>query len=68
MYIPAVPLTPMNQAYVEKQRATFLDQIRPPDFQAGLQNHNARVSHPEWVGVATEDDIVDPVGRRAMGF
>lgn len=61
MYIPAVPYTPMNAAYVARQRESFLRGVPPPDF-------------PKWegetgfVGIGTPDDIVDPVGKRAMGF
>jgi hypothetical protein len=51
----------MNQAYIEQQKASFLSKVRPPDFHAG-------VNETEWVGVATADDITDPVGRRAMGL
>ncbi|PPQ88041.1 hypothetical protein CVT26_000151, partial [Gymnopilus dilepis] len=35
MYIPAVPLTPTNQAYVERQAATFLKSACPPDMPQG---------------------------------
>ncbi|KIP06972.1 hypothetical protein PHLGIDRAFT_90163 [Phlebiopsis gigantea 11061_1 CR5-6] len=61
MYIPAVPHTPMNADYVARQREAFLRGVPPPDF-------------PKWagetgfVGVGTPDDIVHPLGRRAMGF
>jgi len=61
MYIPAVPLTPQNQAYVEKQKSTFLSGDRPPDFPGGLSESN-------FMGVGTVNDIVGMVGRRAMGL
>lgn len=61
MYIPAVPMTPLNYGYVERQKACFLDKVRPPDFPKG-------VNEQDWVGVASQDDILNPVGRRAMGF
>lgn len=63
MYIPAVPTTPMNQAYIEKQREEFLQGNRPPDFEK-----RAGVTERNWVGIGTADDIVNPVGRRAMGL
>ena len=61
MYIPAVPYTPMNKAYVDKQRERFLIGRRPPDFPPGE-------SEATLVGVATVDDITSSVGRVAMGF
>jgi len=61
MYIPAVPLTPQNQAYVERQKATFLSGERPPDFPKGK-------GESTFVGVATVNDVVGVVGRRAMGL
>ncbi|KAF8636796.1 hypothetical protein AX17_003258 [Amanita inopinata Kibby_2008] len=61
MYIPAVPLTPMNKAYIENQKERFLKGIRPSDFPQG-------VSEAGFVGVATVEDIASPIGRQAMGF
>lgn len=61
MYIPAVPLTPMNQAYIERQKESFLRGVRPPDFPQG-------VNEDKWVGVGSVDDITSPIGRRAMGL
>ena len=61
MYIPAVPLTPQNQEYIERQRESFLSGERPPDFPQGK-------SELSFVGVATVNDIVGKAGRRAMGF
>ena len=61
MYIPAVPLTPMNQAYIEKQKERFLASNRPPDFPQGM-------SEAKFAGIATFKDIISPEGRRAMGF
>jgi len=61
MYIPAVPLTPQNEKYVERQKETFLKGLSPPDFpRAGGES--------EFVGVGGVADILTPVGRRAMGF
>lgn len=62
MYIPAVPLTPQNQAYIERQRDRFLQgRQRPPDFPKGP-------AEGDFVGVADEGDVVHLVGRRAMGL
>ncbi|KAF9460315.1 DUF1479-domain-containing protein [Collybia nuda] len=61
MYIPAVPLTPLNQLYIERQRETFLQGQRPPDFPQGK-------GEDQFIGVAGADDILHPLGRRAMGF
>jgi hypothetical protein len=61
MYIPAVPLTPQNEKYVERQKETFLKGLSPPDFpRAGGES--------EFVGVGGVADILTAVGRRAMGF
>jgi hypothetical protein len=61
MYIPAVPLTPQNQEYIERQKAAFLSGERPPDFRKGK-------SELTFVGVATVNDVVGKAGRRAMGL
>ncbi|KAF8150934.1 hypothetical protein B0H34DRAFT_730672 [Crassisporium funariophilum] len=61
MYIPAVPLTLQNQAYIERQRETFLAGERPPDFPKGQ-------SEAVFEGVAKPEDIVSLAGRRAMGL
>ena len=61
MYIPAVPYTASNAAYVARQKKSFLQGLPPPDF-------------PKWEGegafkgVGTVDDIANPVGLKAMGF
>ena len=60
MYIPAVPLTPQNQAYIERQKARFLSGECPPDFSGK--------GEATFVGVATVNDIGGRVGRRAMGL
>ena len=61
MYIPAMPLTPENLSYVQKQKETFLKGATPPDFPktSGEGGH---------VGVGKESDVVGDVARRAMGF
>ncbi|EPQ53979.1 DUF1479-domain-containing protein [Gloeophyllum trabeum ATCC 11539] len=61
MYIPAVPCTPQNSAYVERQKESFLQGIPPPDFprekgEAGFKGHGC----PE--------DITTPIGKKAMGL
>jgi hypothetical protein len=61
MYIPAVPLTPQNQSYVERQAKTFAEQKCPPDFPQGP-------GEDKFIGVGVNDDIKDPLGRRAMGL
>jgi hypothetical protein len=61
MYIPAVPKTPMNLAYVARQKECFLQGERPPDFPKGKGEKG-------WVGVASEEDIISPAGRVAIGF
>ena len=61
MYIPAVPYTPSNAAYVARQKESFLQGIPPPDF-------------PKWqgetgfAGIGTPEDIAHPLGKKAMGF
>ena len=59
MYIPAVPLTPQNQAYIERQKTNFLSGECPPDFSGK--------GEATFVGVATVNDV-SRAGRRAMGL
>ncbi|PPQ74604.1 hypothetical protein CVT24_004193 [Panaeolus cyanescens] len=61
MYIPAVPLTPQNLAYVERQKETFLSKERPPDFPRGP-------AEAGFVGVAGVEDLLSDAGKRAMGL
>ena len=62
MYIPAVPLTPQNQAYIERQKTAFLvSRDSPPDFPKHIHGEAT------FVGVATVDDV-NKAGRRAMGL
>jgi hypothetical protein len=61
MYIPATPLTPKNQEYIEHQKASFIAGDRPSDFVRGTSEMN-------FVDVATVNDVVGKVGRRAMGL
>ncbi|KDQ13124.1 hypothetical protein BOTBODRAFT_160721 [Botryobasidium botryosum FD-172 SS1] len=60
MYIPAVPLTPANAAYVAKQKAHFLQGLAPPDFPQGE-------GEGSFVGKGLLSDI-HPDGLNAMGF
>ena len=61
MYIPAMPYTAINAAYVEKQKKSFLEGVAPPDFPRNL-------GEAQCVGVGSADDIQSHIGRRAMGF
>ncbi|KAG5644640.1 hypothetical protein DXG03_008022 [Asterophora parasitica] len=61
MYIPSVPLTPINQSYVERQKEAFLQGQRPPDFPKARGEES-------FVGLAGADAILAPIGRRAMGL
>lgn len=63
MYIPAVPLTPQNQAYVERQKAAFLQGQRPPDFPKGTGEGEGG-----YIGIASVDNVISNEGRRAMGL
>ncbi len=60
MYIPSVPLTPMNKAYIERQKGSFLKGIRPPDFPPASKDEH------DFVGIGSVTDILEPAGRRAM--
>ncbi|KIK58246.1 hypothetical protein GYMLUDRAFT_98191 [Collybiopsis luxurians FD-317 M1] len=60
MYIPAVPTTPINKAYVEKQKETFLKSTSPPDYPKCSQ---------AFAGIAREvGDLLSPQGVLAMGL
>ncbi|KAH7928102.1 DUF1479-domain-containing protein [Leucogyrophana mollusca] len=61
MYIPAVPTTPMNTDYVKKQVQTFLAGVNPPDFVKSKPGVT-------FVGLGTDEDVVQPIGRIAMGL
>ncbi|KDQ59257.1 hypothetical protein JAAARDRAFT_128012 [Jaapia argillacea MUCL 33604] len=61
MYIPAVPYTPQNAAYVQKQKDTFLASVPPPDFP----KHEGEAT---YAGGGRETDVVSAVGRVAMGL
>ncbi|KAM5537853.1 hypothetical protein V8D89_008495 [Ganoderma adspersum] len=61
MYIPAVPLTERNAAYLRDQRDTFLKGYPSPDFPGGE-------GESRFVGRGTVDDITHTDGRRMLGF
>jgi hypothetical protein len=61
MYIPAVPLTPANARYVERQKDHFLKGVPPPDYTAATTGVGL-------VGLGSDKDIEEPLGRKAMGF
>ncbi|KAK0453297.1 hypothetical protein EV421DRAFT_664875 [Armillaria borealis] len=62
MYIAAVPTTPLNRAYIERQKESFLKAVTPPDYPAQTKPENA------LVGFGKADDILNPTGRKAMGL
>lgn len=61
MYIGAVPKTPLNTAYIEKQRPTFLSGSAPPDYKQGQFEGS-------FVGNGKETDIIGHVARVAVGL
>jgi hypothetical protein len=61
MYIPAVPLTPANARYVEAQKEHFLKGVPPPDFPVATTGVGL-------VGLASDEDVEEPLGRKAMGL
>ncbi|KAI9566894.1 hypothetical protein HD554DRAFT_2024990 [Boletus coccyginus] len=61
MYIPAVPNTPNNSAYVAKQVETFLTGQNPPDFDKVPEETT-------FVGLGADVDVKEPIGRVAMGL
>jgi hypothetical protein len=61
MYIPAVPQTPQNTAYVKKQAETFLAGTNPPDFAGD------RTGVP-YVGLGVDADVIQLISRIAMGL
>ncbi|OJA13021.1 hypothetical protein AZE42_03520 [Rhizopogon vesiculosus] len=61
IYIPAVPQTPQNTAYVKRQAETFIIGTNPPDFAGD------RTGLP-YVGLGADADVVEPISRIAMGL
>ncbi|KII86315.1 hypothetical protein PLICRDRAFT_43911 [Plicaturopsis crispa FD-325 SS-3] len=62
MYIGAVPYTPKNAAYIERQKATFLAAQSPPDYPPSTESG--------FIDVGTPEDIsgLRSLGGKAMGF
>ncbi|KAL0945418.1 hypothetical protein HGRIS_000910 [Hohenbuehelia grisea] len=60
MYIPSVPLTPQNEAYVKRQYHDFVEGNRPSDFPKGAGEIN-------YVGIGRPGDILTSEAKRAMG-
>jgi hypothetical protein len=50
LYIPAVPLSPINAAYLKDQSESFLAGIPPPDFPGG-------VGERQFIGRGTMEDM-----------
>ncbi|KAJ3555054.1 hypothetical protein NM688_g2785 [Phlebia brevispora] len=60
MYISAVPYTPQNAAYIDKQKENFLKSKAPPDYPPSEE--------AAFAGTGSLADILSPQGRKAMGF
>ncbi|KAL1745584.1 hypothetical protein HDZ31DRAFT_62993 [Schizophyllum fasciatum] len=60
MYIGAVPTTPGNLQYLERQKESFLGGVAPPDYLKTFESN--------FVGIGKEEDITSTDGRRAMGL
>lgn len=60
MYIPAVPLTPQNAAYIQRQKDSFIQGRAPPDFPVGEEGH--------FVGAGKIEHVRGSMGRKAMGL
>ncbi|KIM63346.1 hypothetical protein SCLCIDRAFT_1214235, partial [Scleroderma citrinum Foug A] len=61
MYIPAMPKTPQNWAYILRQAEAFQKGTNPPDF-------GQATGGVTYVGLAVESDIKGHAGRMAMGL
>lgn len=61
MYIPAVPATPHNKEYILKQKQHFLIGKPPPDFS----QNDGEIG---FTNIANENDILNDLGRIAMGL
>jgi len=62
MYIPAVPTTLPNKAYILRQAKAFLNGVPPSDFPQDV------VPETGNVGLGVESDVVGQAARRAMGL
>ncbi|MDR5780832.1 DUF1479 domain-containing protein [Caballeronia sp. LZ065] len=60
MYIASAPACAKNDAYLKRQRPSFLKGESPPDFPA---DH----FETDFIGRATEDDLT-PLGRSQLGL
>lgn len=63
MYIPAVPLTPMNVRYLVRHRAHFEKRLPPPDFPQGSIGGEVNFKN-----VGKDSDVTSYVGRLALGM
>ncbi|KAH7917897.1 DUF1479-domain-containing protein [Leucogyrophana mollusca] len=61
LYIPAVPLSLKNAAYLRDQRTNFMHGYPAPDFPGGE-------GESKFTGRATVQDISSREGRQALGF
>jgi len=62
MYIPAVPTTIPNKAYIQRQLEAFIKGVPPSDYPQDV------IPEIGNKGVAVESDIVGETARRAMGL
>ncbi|KAI0076408.1 DUF1479-domain-containing protein [Panus rudis PR-1116 ss-1] len=61
LYIPAVPLTLKNAAYLRDQRETFIEGLPSPDFPGGE-------GETSFIGRSTLQDVQTAEGRRVLGL
>lgn len=61
MYIPTVPLTRVNAAYVRDQLESLREAVPPPDFPGGTGEQG-------FVGTGTVGDVKGHMARQAMGI
>jgi hypothetical protein len=65
MYIPAMPLTPLNLKYIIRQREHFLSGMPAPDFP----QNNSHGGEANFVDKGLLEHLgTDPISLRAMGF
>ncbi|CAE6518139.1 unnamed protein product [Rhizoctonia solani] len=63
MYIPAVPVTAANAAYVARQRDAFLEGMPPPDFPQYPDTGESK-----FVSKGLPQHIQSPEGQSSMGL
>lgn len=71
MYIPAVPLTPLNLEYILRQREKFLAGAPPPDFPQQTDKDVSIRGEVAFVKKGVPDDVgrhAGEFGKRAMGL